>query len=240
MTEGSLEQTPRIEGPRTEEGGPAVDPAGEPVEDALPDEEPASRQDEDRPRLLDRGSIFAGWVGLGMALVIAIAFELIIAVQPFVFLMAPLSGALIGYYANQRSLRWRPRWRLFVNAGYAGLVTGVGLAVMYIALRLLFVYADSGFSPEGQLGGQLECSTGPACTYMRFIESGSGPDLAASGITDAASFETAVWRWQLVGGAWIIGMNVGGALLAAGVRSVRRPPDDIDVETRATGVASSA
>jgi hypothetical protein len=235
-----VSEGPRIEGPRTEEGGPAVDPAGEPVEDALPDEESSSGQGEGRSRFLDQGSIFAGWVGLGMALVIAIAFELIIAVQPFVFLMAPISGALIGYYANQRSRRWRPRWRLFVNAGYAGLVTGIGLAVMYIALRLLFVYADSGFSPEGQLGGQLECNTGPACTYMRFIERGDGPDLAASGITDAAAFETAVWRWQLVGGAWIIGMNVGGALLAAGVRSVRRPPDDIDVESRGVGAETAA
>ena len=235
MTEG-----PRIEGPRTEEAGPAVDPAGEPVEDALPDDEPTPSDAGGRARFLDRGAIFAGWVGLGMALVIAIAFELIIAVQPLVFLMAPIAGALIGYYANQRSKRWRPRWRLFVNAGYAGLITGIGLAVMYVALRLLFVYADSGFSPEGQLGGQLVCDTGPACTYMRFLERGDGPDLAADGITDAASFEAAVWTWQLVGGAWIIGMNVGGALIAAGVRSVRKPPDEDAAEVPATAVAGSA
>jgi hypothetical protein len=235
MTEG-----PRIEGPRTEEAGPAVDSVGEPVEDALPDVEPTPSDDGGRARFLDPGAIFAGWVGLGMALVIAIAFELIITIQTFVFLMAPIAGALIGYYANQRSLRWRPRWRLFVNAGYAGLITGIGLAVMYIALRLLFVYADSGFSPEGQLGGQLVCDTGPACTYMRYIERGDGPDLAENGITDAASFEAAVWTWQLVGGAAIIGMNVGGALMAAGVRSVRKPPDAEAVEAPVSSVAGSA
>ena len=51
-------------------------------------------------RLVDPGAVFAGWVGVGMALVIAIAFELIIAVQPIVFLVAPFAGILIGGYAN--------------------------------------------------------------------------------------------------------------------------------------------
>jgi len=234
---------PPVEGPRTEEGGPAVDPAGEPVEDALPDEDEHAASEaarSSRARIVDQGAIFAGWVGLGMALVIAIAFELIIAVQPLVFLIAPIAGALIGYYANQRAKRYRPRWRLFVNAGYAGLVTGIGLALMYVALRLLFVYADSGFSPEGQLGGQLVCPTGPACTYERFLQRGDGPDLAASGIVDAASFEAAVWRWQLIGGAWIIGMNMGGALVAASVRAVRRPPDDEMASTVITEAPSNA
>ena len=96
---------------------------------------------------------------------------------------------------------------------------------MYVALRLLFVYADSGYSPEGKFGGQLVCDTGRPVRTCASWERGDGPDLAANGITDAASFEGAVWRLQLVGGAWIIGMNVGGALIAAGVRSVRRPPD---------------
>ena len=47
-------------------------------------------------RFLDRGAVFAGWVGLGMGLVIAIAFELIVAIQPLVFLLALPAGALIG------------------------------------------------------------------------------------------------------------------------------------------------
>ncbi len=60
-------------------------------------------------RFIDAGAVFAGWVGLGMALVIAIAFELIIPVQTVVFVGAPLAGIVIGVYANVRSERWRPR-----------------------------------------------------------------------------------------------------------------------------------
>ena len=66
--------------------------------------------------VVDRGAIFAGWVGLGMAVVIAIAFELIIAVQTLVFLFAPIAGLLIGVYANARSERWRPLRRVIANA----------------------------------------------------------------------------------------------------------------------------
>ena len=76
-------------------------------------------------RVLDRGAIFAGWVGLGMAVVIAISFELIIAVQSLVFLLAIPAGLLIGFYADARSVRRRPWWRVLVNALYAGLLTGV-------------------------------------------------------------------------------------------------------------------
>ena len=56
-------------------------------------------------RVLDRGAIFAGWVGAGMAAVIVLSFELVIPVQPVVFYSAPFAGLLIGYYANQRSER---------------------------------------------------------------------------------------------------------------------------------------
>jgi hypothetical protein len=227
---------PPIEGPRTDEAGPAVDRAGEPIEDAgfvevldahdvEAHEAGSDGSSVGISRFLDRGAIFAGYVGIGMALVIAMAFELILAVQPLVFLMAPIAGVLIGYYANQRSLRWRPRGRLFINASYAGLVTGLALAVMYVALRLLFVYADSGFRPEG-LGGQLECATGPECTYMRHLDEGSGADLAALGITDASTFESAVLREQGEGGLWIIGLTLGGAITAGAVRALRKPPGE--------------
>ena len=62
-------------------------------------------------RFVDPGAKFAGWVGLGMALVVVIAFALIIPIQPIVFLIAPLAGVLIGVYANVRAERWRPRGR---------------------------------------------------------------------------------------------------------------------------------
>ena len=125
-----------------------------------------------------------------MALVIAISFELIVAVQPLVFLAAPVAGALIGFYANQRAERWRPRARVLGNALYAGAVTGVGLAVIYVALRLLSVYADSGFRPV-PMGGQLECRTGPDCTFAR---SESIPLMTSSTAFSPSAAEFAV-RW---------------------------------------------
>ena len=96
-----------------------------------------------RSRLLDKGAILAGWVGIGVAIVVGISFALIIAVQPLVWLAAPIAGVLVGSYANHRSARWRPRWRVLANAAWAGLVTGVSLALFYAAVRLLFVYFDA-------------------------------------------------------------------------------------------------
>ncbi len=174
-------------------------------------------------RFLDRGAIFAGWVGLGMGLVIAIAFELIVAIQPLVFLLALPAGALIGAYANVRSERWRPRGRVMTNAAYAGLVTGIGLAVLYVAIRLLFIYADTGYRVESQ-GGQLTCAPGPACTYERYLAAGRGPDLTASGVSDGASFERFVLGEHLSGGLTLIALSAGGALIAGGLRASRTLP----------------
>jgi len=174
-------------------------------------------------RFLDRGAIFAGWVGLGMGLVIAIAFELIVAIQPLVFLLALPAGALIGAYANVRSERWRPRGRVLTNSAYAGLVTGVGLALLYVAIRLLFIYADSGYRVDSQ-GGQLACSPGPGCTYERYLAAGRGPELTASGVSDAASSESFVLGEHLAGGLTLIALSTGGALMAGGLRAGRTPP----------------
>jgi hypothetical protein len=227
-----------IEGPRTEEAGPNVDPSGAPVEDAGLDDETNAGSGSRSGRVLDRGAIFAGWVGLGMAVVIAISFELIIAVQALVFVSAPFAGILIGYYANQRSVRFRPRWRLFVNSGYAGLVTGVSLALIYVALRLLFIYADSGYRPV-TMGGQLDCGTGPGCTYARFIDEGFAADLEADGITDAAGFESAVWRWQGESILIITLATLAGAMGAAGVRALRKPPSPEAASAEAAEAAAS-
>ena len=158
--------------------------------------------------------MFAGWVGLGVALVTVIALALVIAIQGLVFLLALPIGLLLGWYANARSERSWPRWRILVNAGYAGLLTGAGLAVMYVGLRLLFIYADTGALPDGS---RLECRMGPECTYMRHLqaerEAERGPQLAEQGITDAASFEAAVLREQAGAGAALFGLTLGGALL---------------------------
>ena len=174
-------------------------------------------------RPLDAGAIFAGWVGIGVAIVIVISFGLVIAVQPLVWLAAPVAGLLVGSYANHRSARWRPRWRVLVNAAWAGLVTGVSLALFYAAVRLLFVYFDAGYRPESQ-GGQLDCSRGPECVYMRYVAEGRGDELAAAAVTDPAGFERAMLGEQLDGALLLTGLTVAGAIGAGTVRAVRRPP----------------
>jgi hypothetical protein len=63
-------------------------------------------------RFVDRGAIFAGWVGVGMAMTIAVSFLLVIPIEPVFWLMSPLAGLLIGYYANARADRLAgPPWR---------------------------------------------------------------------------------------------------------------------------------
>jgi hypothetical protein len=190
-------------------------------------------------RFLDRGAIFAGWVGLGMALVIAIAFELIIAVQSIVFLVAPLAGILVGAYANQRSERWRPRWRVFANSAYAGFVTGLSMAILYVLLRLLFIFADSGYpdfnrtdvngAPTG-----IQCAAGPECTYQRYLAAGRDPELREVGVTDGASFGSFVLREQIQGGGILVALTVFGSVIPATWRSLNAPPS---AKARRTPVA---
>ncbi|HZW01556.1 MAG TPA: hypothetical protein VFF55_08300 [Candidatus Deferrimicrobium sp.] len=174
-------------------------------------------------RVLDRGAVYAAMVGLGTAVTIAISFALVVAVQSLVFISAPVAGAIIGFYANHKSERWRPRWRLFANAGFAGFVTGLSLALMYVGIRLLFIYADSGYRPE-PMGGQLDCAMGPDCYYARLVDEGEGASLAAEGIEDAAALEGAIWvelgQWLVI----LTGLSLAGALAAATWRAVRTPP----------------
>ena len=165
-------------------------------------------------RVLDRGAIFAGWVGAGMAAVIVLSFELVIPVQPVVFYSAPFAGLLIGYYANQRSERAGGPWgRLVANALYAGLVTGITLALLYGALRLLFFYADQGYSADNR-GGAVTCRSGADCTYQRYLADPTyAAELRAAGVTDAAGFERYFLSEQLNGGVTLVLWTLVPALL---------------------------
>lgn len=174
-------------------------------------------------RFVDRGAIFAGWVGLGMAVVIAIAFELIIAVQSLVFIAAPIGGVLIGAYANVRAVRRRPVWHVFTNAAWAALVTGLSLALIYGSLRLLFVYADTGYRIAAE-GGQIACATGPECTWKRYLEAGFGAELVAAGVTDGPTYGDYIVRTVTQSGGVIIVLTFVGAMLAAGGRVLRPIP----------------
>ena len=97
-------------------------------------------------RFVDRGAIVAAYVGIGMALVIAVSFLLVIPIEPAYWLLAPLSGLLIGYYADARSDRRSGPWRRILGNGlFAGLVTGLALALVLLAVKALFFTADNGF-----------------------------------------------------------------------------------------------
>jgi hypothetical protein len=172
-------------------------------------------------RVIDKGAIFAGWVGIGMALVLAIAFELIIPVQTLVFVLAPLMGVLIGVYANVRSERWRPRGRVLANSAYAAVVTGLAVAILYIVLRLIFIYGDTGAMPDGS---SLSCNTGPDCIYARYVNAGQADQLAPLGITDGASLAAAAWRELLIFGGGLIVLTVAGGLIGGAIRSVAKVP----------------
>jgi hypothetical protein len=226
-----------IDGPRTDEAGPQVDPTGAPVEDAGLEPEATESTRSGEGRVLDRGAIYGAMVGLGMAVTIAISFGLIVAIQTLVFVSAPLAGVTIGWYANHKSLRWRPRWRLFTNAAFAGTVTGLSLALMYVAFRLLFIFADSGYRPE-TMGGQIECGSGPECTYERLIEDDDRRQaLADEGVTDVDTYTSFVWR---TAGQWTLELTLftlAGALIPAGWRAYKPPPSDEEIEAAIAAAA---
>lgn len=180
-----------------------------------------------RDRLIDRGAVFAGWVGVGMAVVVAICFELIIPVQVVVFLLAPVMGFAIGAYANVRAERWRPRGRVLANALYAGVITALTITLFYVAVRLVFIYGDGGSLPDGSA---LQCQTGPDCVYQRLLleeqRTGHSGDLAAEGITDAASLEAFARRGLASTGAGLFLLTTAGSLVGGIARTLVRQPGD--------------
>ena len=175
-------------------------------------------------RFVDRGAVHAGWVGMGMAATIVISFELVIPVQSVVFIMAMLGGLLIGYYANARSDRRGGPWsRIMVNAVYAGVVTGLSLALLYGGVRLLFMFADDGYRIASE-GGHLTCTPGPDCNYRRYLaDPEQAAKLKAEGITDAGSFQDHFVREQLTGGLALVVITTGSAAIGGLFYGAARP-----------------
>lgn len=173
-------------------------------------------------RIVDRGAIAAAVVGIGMAVTIVASFTLIIPILGLITLLAVPSGLLIGYYANQRSNRKAGPWtRILGNGLFAGVVTGLAAAVLLLVVVALFFFADNGYRDPG-LGGQLTCDVGAACVYERYLEDGKGPELAAAGVTDAASFTGFYWREQLSTGGVIVLLTALGGLGGAGLFGLSR------------------
>jgi hypothetical protein len=185
-------------------------------------------------RIFDRGAITAAFVGVGVAVTMAMSFLLIIPIEPAYLLLSIPAGLVIGYYANARSKRIRGQWRRIVpNALLAGVVTGATLAVLLLGTKALFFYADNGFpdfnrTEKGVAVGET-CLTGADCVYHRYLAQDPA-QLAASGVTDAVSFSTAYWNAQwssarlLLGGTTIAAVFGGLLFGAGGPRTVAPAP----------------
>ena len=174
-------------------------------------------------RIVDRGAISAAYGGIGMAVTIVASFTLIIPIEWVIWLLALPSGLLIGYYANQRSDRRAGPWsRILRNGLFAGVVTGLSLALFVLVIKALFFFADNGYRDPG-LGGSISCAAGAECVYERYLEAGQGAGLEAAGVTDAASFTGFYWREQLGSAGTIVLLTTLGGLGGAGLYGVFRP-----------------
>lgn len=178
--------------------------------------------------LVDRGAVIAAFVGLGVAVVVAISFLLIIPIEPIYWLLSLPAGLLIGWYAGVRSGRLRGEWLRFLgNALFAGAVTGLTLAVLLLAVKALFFYADNGYPTYNRTDSSgavipPTCQTGAECVYQRYLAD-QGPALAAAGVTDAASFQRLYWDQQLGTAASLLAFAVGAALVGGVVFGITRP-----------------
>lgn len=179
-------------------------------------------------RFIDRGAIVATFVGVGMAVTMAISFLLIIPIGPAYLLLAVPAGMVIGYYANARSARRRGQWRrILPNAFAAGAVTGLTLAVLLLGTKALFFAGDSGYpdfnrvDENGALIGET-CQPGADCVYHRYLAL-EPADLAAAGVTDAASFANLYWSEQWSTARLLLGATTGAALLGAFLFGIAGP-----------------
>ena len=170
-------------------------------------------------RIVDRGAIVAAYVGMGMAVTIAISFLLVIPIEPIYWLLATPAGLLIGYYANQRSDRRAGPWsRILTNAGFAGLATGLTMAALLLVVKALFFFGDSGYPDFNRLDAQTRlpvppyCQSGAECVYARYLKIGDGPEFAAAGITDASGFTSFYWGQQLSSTGTVLVFTLLGGL----------------------------
>jgi hypothetical protein len=182
-----------------------------------------------RRHLVEPGAIVAGWVGIGMAVTIGVSFLLVIPIEPIYWLLSPLAGLLIGYYANQRSLVPRRAWRRIVpNALYAGVLTGLTIAILLIVVKALFFFGDTGFPDFNRVDQNQQpippyCQAGAECTYARYLAAGRGPALEASGVSDTASFTALYWQQQLSTAGLLLALTTGSAVLGGVVYGLTRP-----------------
>jgi hypothetical protein len=181
-------------------------------------------------RFVDRGAIGAAYVGIGMAVTMAISFLLVIPIEPIYWLLALPAGLLIGYYANQRSdRRTGPWWRILTNAFVAALATALTLAGFILLVKALFFFGDNGFPDFNRIDATTHepippyCNDGAPCVYARYLAVGNGPQLAAAGITDAATFTTFYWGQQVSAAGTVLVLSLVGGLGGGVLYGIFRP-----------------
>ena len=181
-------------------------------------------------RFVDRGAVTAAYVGIGMAATIAVSFLLVIPIEPVYWLLALPAGLLIGYYANSRSDRRAGPWgRILVNALFAGIVTGLVLALLLLGTKAIFFFDDNGYPDFNRVDAQTgepippSCQGGADCVYQRYVAAGNGQELAAAGVTDAATFTSFYWGQQFSTALTLIVLTEAGALLGGLAYGFTRP-----------------
>jgi hypothetical protein len=192
-------------------------------------------------RFVDRGAVFASWVGLGMAVTVVVSFVLVIPIEFLVGPCALLGGMLIGYYANTRSERFGGPWRrVIANALLAGLVTGLTYAVLLLCVKAIFFNADNGYPDFNRADANGKpilplCDTGAACTYARYLAIGRGPGFEAAGITNVDQFTRFYWSEQVSTSALMVTLSVVGSLAGGAMfgASNRRKPATVGSNTAA-------
>jgi hypothetical protein len=187
-------------------------------------------------RFVDRGAVVAAFVGIGMAVTMAISFLLVIPIEPAYILLAFPGGLVIGYYANARSSRARGQWRrILPNGLLAGLVTGVVLALLLLGTKALFFFGDTGYPDFNRVENGVAvgptCVAGADCVYHRYVAA-QPEQLAAAGVTDAASFADLYWDQQWSTTRLLVLGTSGAAVLGALLFGLAGPRQSTQVHAR--------
>ena len=153
-----------------------------------------------RDPFVDRGAITAAYVGIGVAVTVAVSFLLIIPIEPVIWLLTLPSGLLIGYYANQRSDRRAGPWsRILANGLFAAFVTGLTYAALLLLPQVDLLLRRHGLPelqprrPETRQPIPPFCETGADCVYARYLARGREAELEAAGVDRRGS---SVLHWR--------------------------------------------
>jgi hypothetical protein len=94
---------------------------------------------------------------------------------------------------------------------------------------VLFFFGDTGYPDFNRIDPNSHqpvppfCDNGAGCVYARYLANGSGPELAAAGISGADAFTGFYWRQQLSGAGTVLVLTLAGAVGGGLAYGVLRP-----------------